>query len=195
MNKPLTLAGACALFFPVLYFVLQLIAAPFYPGYSFISNAASDLGSPDSLQPLVFNIGALIIGVIGLIGAFGLWHGLRARGSGVRSAGVLAFAVALAAASSIWAGMFPLPDPMHGQNPLTVGLFVMPFVALFTLWQRAGRALRLYLLLNILCFAALAYVLSGTAGIPIGPIQGLTQRAFALVAFGPIGVAAWLLRG
>ena len=62
---------------PVIYFGTQLIAAPFYPGYSFAQNTASMLGTTTSRQPWIFNLGAMLTGVAGLIGAFGLFRALR----------------------------------------------------------------------------------------------------------------------
>ena len=44
---------------PVLYYGVQLLAAPFYPGYSFITNVASDLGSPTSTVPAIFKSACL----------------------------------------------------------------------------------------------------------------------------------------
>jgi hypothetical protein len=49
---------------PFLYFGLQLIAAPFYPGYSFVRNVASELGSDLARYPTPFNIGIMILGIL-----------------------------------------------------------------------------------------------------------------------------------
>ena len=49
---------------PVIYFGIQLAAAPFYPGYSFFARDASSLGSTASTAPWIFNVGALLLGLI-----------------------------------------------------------------------------------------------------------------------------------
>jgi len=46
-SRPLAAVALCiALLTPIFYFGSQIAAAPFYPGYSFMSQAASLLGSP-----------------------------------------------------------------------------------------------------------------------------------------------------
>jgi hypothetical membrane protein len=47
-----------AIAMPLIYFGTQLIAAPFYPGYSFAQDTASMLGTTTSRQPWIFNLGA-----------------------------------------------------------------------------------------------------------------------------------------
>jgi hypothetical membrane protein len=56
---------------PVIYFGTQLVAAPFYPRYSFTQDTASMLGTADSYHPWIFNLGAMVTGVAGLVGALG----------------------------------------------------------------------------------------------------------------------------
>ena len=63
----------------VFYFAIQLLAAPFYPNYDFIRLAASDLGSPESSSPMVFNLGAMLSGLVMVLGAYGFWRGFENR--------------------------------------------------------------------------------------------------------------------
>ncbi len=56
---------------PILYFGMQLLAAPFYPGYSFISRDASTLGSDGSSVPAIFNLGSILVGLVELVAAWG----------------------------------------------------------------------------------------------------------------------------
>jgi hypothetical protein len=60
-----------AIAMPVIYFGTQVIAAPFYPEYSFARDRASILGTTSSEQPWIFNLGAVLTGAAGLVGAFG----------------------------------------------------------------------------------------------------------------------------
>ena len=57
-----------AIAMPVIYFGTQLVAAPFYPDYSFSRDTASMLGTTDSHHPWIFNLGAMLTGVAGLVG-------------------------------------------------------------------------------------------------------------------------------
>jgi hypothetical membrane protein len=56
-----TLASASAV--PVLYCGAQLVAAWFYPGYSFPGHSASELGSDRSTFPAMLNVGAIMTGI------------------------------------------------------------------------------------------------------------------------------------
>ena len=180
---------------PVIYFGIQLVAAPFYPGYSFVRDATSLLGSDRSTFPLLLNAGAMLTGCASLIGALGFLRGLR----GLRVAPALVWLTTLAVASvgaaAIWAGLFPLPDPRHNPGLLNAGMFVMPALLLAALWRPAPPLLRIYLATNLVLFLALVPVVSGAAGVDTQGIGGLLQRLVTLVVFVPIGITAAFLLG
>jgi hypothetical membrane protein len=195
MNPNLERALKLGIAVPIMYFGLQLIAMPFYSGYSLLANAASDLGSPDSSLPMVFNLGAIVSGLLTALSSYGFARAFQ----DLRITPVLAWpasiAVALTGLSSVWAGTFPLPDPRHAQNPMVIGLFLMPFIMAAALWKPSGLNLRVYLIANIFAFGLLAAIMSGTIPVDQGAYGGLLQRILALIAFAPIGIgAAFLLR-
>ena len=66
---------------PLLYFGNQFVAATFFPGYSFLSQDASTLGSADSRWPELFNIGSVVTGIFCGFTACGFIHALRRRSS------------------------------------------------------------------------------------------------------------------
>ncbi len=179
---------------PFLYFGTQIVAAFFYPNYSFLTQAASELGSNRALYPFIFNIGAILTGVVTLIAAVGFLRGLLQVGTHPLWAWLVSIAVTLNGFGSIWAGTFPLPDPRHSANPFTIGNFVMPALLLIALWrQNDARAIKTYLIITILLFLALIPIMSGAAGIDIRGYQGFLQRIIALVFFPPIAVGAYFL--
>jgi hypothetical membrane protein len=179
---------------PVLYFGVQPLAAPFFPGYSYIQHVASLLGSPESTQPLVFNSGAMLMGIAAIVSAPGFFTALRRLGVHLALAGVIALAVASCGLGGLWAGFYPLPDPRH-SFPISLGMLFLPLLFLIALWRRAGWGLRGYLAINLALFLALVAIKSGLWRLDTTTWEGLFQRLFALSAFVPIGVtAAWLLR-
>jgi hypothetical membrane protein len=195
MNPNLERALKLGIAVPIMYFGLQLIAMPFYPGYGLLVNAASDLGSPDSRLPAVFNVGAILSGLLTLLSTYGFARAFQH----LRITPILAWpasiTVALTGLSSVWAGTFPLPDPRHAANPMAIGLFLMPFIMAAALWKPSSLNLKIYLTANILAFGLLAAIMSGTIPVDQGAYGGLLQRILALIAFAPIGVgAAFLLR-
>jgi hypothetical membrane protein len=99
---------------PLIYFGTQLVAAPFYPGYSFAKDTASILGTTSSQHPWIFNMGALLTGAAGLVGAFGLFRALRPV-TWTALAGLVALSVVANGVLSLKAGMFPVPNPRHAS--------------------------------------------------------------------------------
>jgi hypothetical membrane protein len=178
---------------PIMYFGLQLIAMPFYPGYSLLVNAASDLGSPSSNLPAVFNVGAIVSGLLTALSAYGFARAFQRFSITPILAWPASLAVALTGLSSVWAGTFPLPNPKHAENPMAIGLFLMPFILAAALWKPSSLNLRIYLLANILAFGLLAAIMSGIIPVDQGAYGGLLQRILALIAFAPIGVGAAFL--
>jgi hypothetical membrane protein len=193
MNPNLERALKLGIAVPIMYFGLQLIAMPFYPGYNLLANAASDLGSPSSSLPIVFNLGAILTGLLTALSAYGFARGFQHLRVTPALAWPASLAVAMTGLSSVWAGTFPLPDPRHAENPMVIGLFMMPFIMAAALWKPSSLNLKIYLLANILAFGLLAAIMSGTIPVDQGAYGGLLQRILALIAFAPIGVGAAFL--
>ena len=191
-RRSTTLMLGAAFAMPLLYFGVQLIAAPFYPGYHFATDTASMLGTSASHHPQIFNTGAILSGIAGLAGAFGLFGGLNGATAlwlriliaiGVLSNGVLA----------LKAGLFPMPDPRHATwQFLLFPILITPLLLLVATW-RAFIWLRIYLLLDIVCL--LFMLPSMMHRVPPMLPEGTMQRLFAFVNFVPIVlVAVALLR-
>ena len=178
---------------PVIYFGTQLVAAPFYPQYSFSRDTASMLGTTDSYHPWIFNLGAMLTGAAGLVGALGLFRALRTV-TWTALAALVALCVVANGVLSLKAGMFPMPDPRHASwQFLMPPILAAPLLLLVALW-RQGVALRTYLLCN--CVALMLMVPLMMHRMAAVFAEGTTQRLFALVVFVPVGVAAYaLVRG
>ncbi len=179
---------------PLLYFGVQLIAAPFYPGYSFLRQPASALGSDLSTYPAILNIGAIITGVITLVASLGFLRALRLIGTHPVIAWLTCLALVSSGLASIWAGVFHMPDPRHNSGPLGVGTFLLPVLFAAAFWKRKdARMLKFYLVANLLLMVALVPIMSGATGVNMSSYGGLLQRIAALTLFPPIGVVAFFL--
>jgi hypothetical membrane protein len=178
-----------AIALPLGYFGLQVLLAPLYPNYSFLRNAASDLGAPPSGLAGLFNLGAIVLGWLGLFGAWSVWRVLESQNR--VWAVLLGVCVAAAGSSAVWAGVFPLPNALHSQNPFTVGLLLLPFVCVAALWHVAWS--RVWLLLPPILLLAVLPIRAGVLGIDQAPIEGLLQRLLSLAAFLPAAVSGWVL--
>ena len=170
LSTTLMLGAAFAM--PLLYFGVQLIAAPFYPGYHFATDTASMLGTSASRHPEIFNTGAILTGIAGLAGAFGLFLGRRraaARWLCILTAiGVLSNAV-----MSLKAGLYPMPDPRHATwQFLLFPIQITPLLLLSATWRVLW--LRIYLLLDITSLLCLLLSMMHWM-VPIWP-EGTMQR-------------------
>jgi hypothetical membrane protein len=205
MIRPLLGLGVAI---PFLYFGIQLAAAPFHPGYSFLSRDASTLGSTGSTAPWVFNVGVLVLGVLEIAVAGAFMRALPRAGVGRVLSAMLALALASAAIGSFNAFLHPLPDPRHTEGLLSIlgsGFVLLPILTALVLWRLGARR---YAFLNVVACLALIPVMTGLvqrvciqAGIDFSGFQaflngyhGLIQRAGAAVVFVPIGLIAHLLR-
>ncbi|MEO7190228.1 MAG: DUF998 domain-containing protein [Vicinamibacterales bacterium] len=196
---------------PFIYFGSQIVAAPFYPGYSFMARDASTLSSSGSSAPWIFNSAAIVIGVLCLVAAAGVWRAFRRLRMSQVLAALTSLALVSAGLGSLNAGMFPLPDPRHTGGLLSqlgMGVLLLPVLFAIAAWRlRSPRWLTRYALLNLLVLVAFVPVMSGmiqrfgiSAGLDLNGYQrflngsqGLLQRVAALAVFMPIAVLAYRL--
>ena len=193
---------------PVIYFGIQLAAAPFHPGYSFFPRDASSLGSSSSAAPWIFNLGALVLGILKIAVAGAFLTALPRAGVGRGLAVLTALALASAGIGSLNAFLHPLPDPRHTEGLISIlgsGFVLLPVVTTVILWRLGARR---YAVVNVVVGLALITVMTGlvqracmSSGSDCAGYQfflnnyhGLIQRLGAAVAFVPIGVIAHRLR-
>jgi hypothetical protein len=197
---------------PFVYFGIQIVAARFYPGYSFFNRDASTLGSEGSTAPWIFNVGTLAVGLCEVVAAWGFLRGLPRVRAGALLAWATCVALVSAALGSLNAFLHPLPDPRHTEGVLSIlgaGVLLLPVITGLILWRLRGRALVTpALVLSVLVWLILIPIMSGlvqrlsiAAQIDMPRFQaflngyhGVLQRIAAAAVFGPVAFAAWLLR-
>jgi hypothetical membrane protein len=182
-NKPVTrmcLLAAAAV--PVVYFGIQIVAAPFYPGYSFSLQSVSMLGTQFSREPWIYNVGAMLIGSCAFGAAFGLYLVFQTKTSFPLSL-LIGISVACTGVVCVRGGMFPMPDPRHSSwNVLQNLSIITPHLMLIGLLRRREHAaLRIYLAISI----AFLFVLA-----PLGTRleRGTLQRLIDFGTIVPVGV-------
>jgi len=173
------LAAAAA---PILYFATQIVAAPFYPGYSFSQQSVSMLGTHFSRYPWIFNTGAMLTGLAALGAALGLYRIFRRKTHFLLS-WLIGISVACTGVMCLKSGMFPMPDPRHNSwGFLQNFTIITPHLMLIGLWKRShSSGLRTYLIFSV------TFLLLLVPFIPkIG--RGALQQLIAVGTFFPVGV-------
>jgi hypothetical membrane protein len=182
----------CGVAAPVLYFLTLIGASMTWPGYSHVTQYASELGSAAAPYPLLFNSGILLTGSLAVLGGAGV--AAHFTGAGRVVSGVLAGA-ALAAwgAGMIFGGLHPMPDPLHNGFGLVFGVVLLPLFLMIALRGQAGPRTYALLALWLAAMIALLAVMFGVGGLVTTRNVGLWQRALALAMIPGIGVACLFL--
>lgn len=188
----LLLRGAVSM--PFLYFGTVILSALFVPGYSHVTQYASELGSADAPYPMLFNGGIFLTAAAGLAAGLGFARVVPALG-GHRLLGALAgLSVALFAASLIMGAAFPMPDPRHGAFGLGLAILPAPFLLAASLWRVPSlRGLRTFLLIAGLGMLIMITIMMGVGALVTRANVGIFQRVFAMTTFPWVGVAGYLL--
>jgi hypothetical membrane protein len=179
---------------PCLYYGVQVLAAPFFPEFSFVGTTASELGSELSSRPAIFNDGTMLLGVAWLITSVGFFRAFQTLGVHRVLAWPITVAIIVGGIGSFWAGYYPLPDPRHAGHPsFIVALIALPILLAIVLWKGGHPALRAYFVANLVLLAVMFPILSGFTGLDTHTYRGLFQRIFALTVFLPVGIASIVL--
>jgi hypothetical membrane protein len=179
---------------PLIYYGIQALAAPFYPGYSVLGNTASELGSDRSQYAAIFNVGIIVQGIASVAASLGFVFALRRLRINPALAALTVVALAINGVQQIWAGYYPIPDPRHGGHlPFIIAMTLLPVLLTAALWGQVGTGLRIYFVGSLVLLVAVLTLRSGMSGLDRYEYRGLLQRIFTLTIFPPIGVAAFAL--
>ena len=187
---------AIGVFAPILAFAAVGLAILAYPGFDNARQYLSELGNHSARNPLIFNAGVFVAGV--MAGFAGVGFGLAISAITRRRivGGLIGAVFVLAGAGLALSTLFPYPDPRHQVIELALGIQIAP---LLLLWGLAGSGemprLKAFLILTFVVMTGLTImtyhlVLPGS----VNPSNvGWWERAFAVVLVTWVGVAALIL--
>jgi hypothetical protein len=194
VSRPALFLLRLGLLVPFVYYGTQVVAAPFFPNFSFVGTTASEMGSSLSRHPTIFNAGIITLGVITLLTSLGYFLALRHVGLDLVLAVLVSADIAINGVQTLWAGLHPLPDPRHaGYAVFVAGMFALPVLITLSLWRGASPPLRAYFVATLLLLAAMVPVVTGVSGVDRRTYRGIIQRVYTLTTFPPIAVGAWAL--
>lgn len=182
---------------PFLYFAALFIAGLFYPDYSHVRQVASDLGAVGAPYDLanLFNVGLILTGLAGCLGAIGLFGGLMRTSSGIPLALATGLTVFAPSLTVVMSGAFPMPSPYHSNIFLLMAGIFAPLFGAFAIRELPNTQLiRRYLLLAFVAGLLLVPILFGIGGLLTEDNVGLWLRIWAGVSLPPVGVLCWVVR-
>lgn len=180
---------------PILYYANLLVSSLFYPGYSHITQYASELGGPDATWPAIFNTTVVLLGICGIAAGFGYTFALR-RLTGKTALPVLAgLLLGLFGVAMVMGGLFPMPDERHGAYGLGMAVQLAPLFLWLALRKYEGlRGLKVFLLVTFVVSLAMFAIMMGVGQMVTRANVGLFQRMYSLTSFPWIGIASYYLR-
>ena len=192
LERALLAAGVMV---PVLYYGALLVTPLFWPGYSHVTQYASELGSAASPQPALFNRAIVAAGVAAMLAGGGFFLALKRIGGRPLASFLAGLAVFAWGVAFLMGGLFPMPDPRHGAFGLALALHLAPP---FMLWALAGTPaprLKPFLVLVFVVSGALILIMFDVGALHLvrRANVGLWQRAYGLSIIPWVGVVAGVL--
>jgi hypothetical membrane protein len=179
---------------PVFYYVGLLGGALLYPGYSHVTQYASELGSASAPYPAFFNLSAIACGLSAIVGAFALGPVIVSLGGKRGWAYATAVTLVLWGAAVIMAGLFPMPNELHGAYGLGMAGQLTPLLAWLALRPVKGLdGLKIFLLAIFFVSLAFFAIMMGVGGLVTRANVGLWQRGNSLFGIGWLLVFGWSL--
>ena len=179
---------------PIFYYVALIGGSLLWPGYSHVTQYASELGSAASPHPMFFNGNVILCGLAALIGGFGLTDVLaslsRSRGWAI-AAGV---SISLWGVAIIIAGLYPMPNDLHGAYGLAIIGQFTPLFAWLALRKVEGLSgLKTFLLIIFVASFALFAIMMGVGGMVTRANVGIWQRVNTAIGIPYLAVLGWVL--
>ncbi|HSG40594.1 MAG TPA: DUF998 domain-containing protein, partial [Thermoanaerobaculia bacterium] len=180
---------------PILYYGNLLVSSLFYPGYSHITQYASELGGPDARWPAIFNTATVFLGICGIAAGFGYTYTLRHL-TGKRVLPILAgLLLSLFGVAMVMGGLFPMPDERHGAYGLGMAVQLAPLFLWLALRKYEGlRGLKIFLLVTFVVSLVFFAIMMGVGQMVTRANVGVFQRMYSLTSFPWIGIASYYLR-
>lgn len=183
---------------PVIYYGVLIAGGLMTPGYSHVTQYASELGMAGKPAAQIFNYGIIAAGACAITGSLGVLLGMRALGANILWALLTMLCLAAWGVSMVLGGLHPMPDPMHAGYGL--GLAAVP-AALFMFLGLSGRSdmggLKSLLILSFLAMVALNVIMFniGDLNLVRKANVGLWQRGYGLAMIPWIGLACLAIDG
>lgn len=180
---------------PVFYYAALIGGSLTYPGYSHVTQYASELGTADAPNPELFNYCIIAAGLAALAGSVGLAWALETLSGRRLWALLAAVSLPLWGVAMVMGGWFPMPDDRHGAYGLGLaGQLTSLFALLALLPVKGATAIKYFLAFIFLGSGMLIAIMMGVGGLVTLANVGIWQRvnsATGIIWLAVLGL--WLL--
>ena len=180
---------------PSFYYFGLIAGSLTYPGYSQVTQYASELGSSEAPYPWLFNFSIIAYGAATIFGAYGFWLALSQISNRRLWVSLAVIALLLWGIAMIIGGIFPIPDERHGAYGLGLAGQFTSLFALIALWRVPNSAgIRAFLAFIFVSSLIFFVIMMGVGGLVRLDNVGIWQRVNGLFAIPWITVLGlWLL--
>jgi hypothetical membrane protein len=153
---------------PFLYTAAQVLAAPLYPRYDWKAQLASELGTVGMASSGVFNAAIVLSGFATAGSSVGFKLALERLTASTVVPWLVAASLVSSGFASVWAGLHPLPSPMHNPSYWGAGTIAFPLLLAAALWRSPiSIAVRIYLAGTAIAIVAFLIFSSDLAGLDL----------------------------
>ena len=168
----------------LLYFGNLLVLGALQPGYSHMRQFASELGMADAANPRVFGAMSVLTGAVFFVTAFGVYRATKRLTERSALSAVIGIFIALFGVNLIFAGLFPLPNPLHSAFGVALFTFMVPWLIAWAFWRfPSARFMSWTQIFTAFVIIGTAVLQTGLAGGVDDSNIGMFQRIAAGIFF------------
>ncbi len=155
---------------------------------------ASELGMANAAHPEAFGAMSIVTGLVFFATALGFYLAVKRLSGRGGLATTIGIFVALFGVNLIFAGLFPLPNPLHSAFGVALLTFFVPWLLAWACWNLPGaRLANLGQIVATVVIVGTAILQTGLMGGVNGTNIGLSQRIAAAIFFlWLIATSRWL---
>lgn len=182
----------------IIYIPTVLVLAAITPGYSHVADIISMMGRHEAPYHQILNSVTILYGFLILTSGLGFFYSVKRLTGRNKLAMTIGILVGLFGISSIFVGLFPMPNPRHNAYGIGNLQVVIPFFLALAFWEsEETRPFAFFHIVSfiiiLLVFVSSAIVIAGSPG-NIPSNMGLLQRIIILsIFFWYISTYYWFL--